>query len=64
MKNFKSITIPESTFKILDKLKYTITKVPLSKSTVVSILAKEYESNYEKDKSNDHNTSIQNTNIR
>ena len=64
MKNFKSITIPESTFKILDKLKYRITKVPLSKSKVVSILAKEYERNNEKDTSNDHNTSIQNTNIR
>ena len=38
MKNFKSITIPESTFKILDKLKYRITKVPLSKSKVVTVI--------------------------
>ena len=64
MKNFKSITIPESTFKILDKLKHRITKVPLSKSKVVSILVKDYERKHEKDKSNDHDTSIQSSNIR
>ena len=38
-KKFKSITVPQNTYEVLNQLKDHITEVPLSTSKVVSILA-------------------------
>jgi len=52
MAKFKSITVPKSTYDVINKLKSQITTVPLSTSKVVSILAQDYRNTHEKDRSN------------
>ena len=50
MAKFKSITVPKSTYDVINKLKSQITTVPLSTSKVVSILAQDYRNTHEKDR--------------
>ena len=53
-KKFKSITVPENTYEVLNQLKEHFTAVPLSTSKVVSILAQNYTNTHEKERSNEH----------
>ena len=46
MAKFKSITVPKSTYDVINKLKSQITTVPLSTSKVVSILAQDYRNTH------------------
>ena len=51
-KKFKSITVPQNTYDVINKLKSQITTVPLSTSKVVSIIAQDYCNTHEKERSN------------
>ena len=53
MKKFRSITIPEKTFNLINELRDLITDETLSKSKVVSIIARAYIKKHEKEKPND-----------
>ena len=53
MSKFKTITVPKSTYDVINHLKSKMTTVPLSTSKVVAIIAQDYINKNEKDRSNE-----------